>query len=158
MELWFHGVSRGNPEERAGAGAVVTIQPDDTTFHVRQALNGTRTCIDRRFISNNQAQFAALVVALQVLLDCLRQQPPGTRLESLVIHGDLKLVLTQLRGRCACKSQEMQPYYLQALGMLRQCIDAYMTPSPIEKYRIEVHPDIQLLHIPRKENLIPQCT
>jgi hypothetical protein len=51
MELWFHG----NALERAGAGAVITIQPDDITWHVRHVLNGTRTCIDRRSMSLNQA-------------------------------------------------------------------------------------------------------
>jgi ribonuclease HI len=154
IELWFHGRSR----ERAGAGAVVTIQPDDTTYHVRHVLHGTRTGIDLRFISNNQAQYMALVLALQVIMDYLRRQPPGTRLDSLVIHGDLELILKQLDGACKCKSQVVMPYYRKSLEMLRQCIDAYMTPLAIEKIRVEVHPDIQVLHMPRKHNSIAQGT
>jgi hypothetical protein len=99
MELWFHGVSRGTPTERAGAGAVVTIQPDNTTIHARHVLHGTRTCIDLRFLFNNQAKYlAALGVALQVPLYCLRRQPPGTRFYSVIIYGDLELILKQLEG------------------------------------------------------------
>jgi hypothetical protein len=154
IELWFHGRS----QKRVGAGAVVTIQPDDTTYHVRHVLHGTRTCIDLRIISNNQAQYAAIVLALQVMMDYLRRQPPGTRLDSLVIHGDLELILKQLDGACKCKSQVVMPYYLKSLEMFRQCIDAYMTPLAIEKIRVEVHHDIQVLHIPRKHNSIAQGT
>jgi hypothetical protein len=154
MELWCHGRS----QERVGAGAVVQIQPDNPTFHVRHVLNGTRTCVDLRFISNNQAKYAAIVLAVQVMMDYLRRQPHGTRSDAMVIRGDLELILKQLDWACKCKSQELQPCYHQALGMFRQCIDAYMTPSTIEKIRLKVHPDIQLLHIPREQSPISKGT
>jgi hypothetical protein len=96
------------------------------------------------------------VVALQVMMEYLRQQPPGTRLDALHIRTDVKLIQKQLNGRFECKSQTLMPYYFQALGMFRQCIDAYMTPWTIEEIGYTLHPDIPVWHIPRWENPIAQ--
>jgi ribonuclease HI len=152
VQIWFDGGARGNPGVQAGAGAVVVIQPEDLTYHVRLFLNGTRSHQDFRSYTNNQAEYSGVIVALQVVLYYLRQQPLSTRLDFLDIRGDSQLILKQLDGTYRCKSPALQSYFAQAGGLLHHDIQNFMAPSEMYGSSIDLHPNIRLLHVPRVQN------
>jgi ribonuclease HI len=152
VHLWFDGGSRGNPGVVAGAGAVVIVMsPAMDARHVRLFLNGTRSDPDhlQEQYTNNEAEYAALIVALQVLLDAL----PPLRLDALEIRGDSQLVLHQLTGVYDCKSPRLQSYHRQARALLQECVQRYLTPMDAAMDRQwQWHPHLRLCHVPRAQN------
>ncbi|XP_073049441.1 uncharacterized protein [Primulina eburnea] len=113
-ELKFDGSST---ETTAGAGIVIT------------SPRGVKTALSFNLdfpCTNNQAEYEALVIGLEILKDL------GAR--ELLISGDSQLVLKQLSGEFKCTSLSLAPYYTAA----SQLLDDFE--------------EVSLVHVPRQEN------
>ncbi|XP_075494675.1 uncharacterized protein LOC142532245 [Primulina tabacum] len=113
-ELQFDGSST---ETAAGAGIVIT------------SPRGVKTALSFNLgfpCTNNQAEYEALVIGLEILKDL------GTK--ELLISGDTQLVLKHLSGEFKCTSLSLAPYYTAA----SQLLDDFE--------------EVSLIHVPRQEN------
>jgi ribonuclease HI len=143
IQITFDGGSRGNPGTIAGAGAVVTLQQQQTsaspritlrTYHIRQYLGIDHSIHLRKKISGindvtcNQAEYNGIVIALRVAWNCLheQQQQDGNSavavgvLDSLSIQGDSQLVIQQLNGTWNCNSAYLQKLYNLSKQLLQR--------------------------------------
>ncbi|XP_073304600.1 uncharacterized protein [Primulina huaijiensis] len=113
-ELKFDGSST---ETAAGAGIVIT------------SPRGVKTALSFNLgfpCTNNQAEYEALVIGLEILKDLWAKE--------LLILGDSQLVLKQLLGEFKCTSLSLAPYYTAA----SQLLDDFE--------------EVSLVHVPRPEN------
>lgn len=113
-ELKFDGSST---EASAGAGIVIT------------SSKGVKTAISFNLAfpcTNNQAEYEALVIGLEVLKDL------GAR--DVLLTEDSQLVLKQLSGKFKCTSISLAPYYTAA----SQILDDF--------------DEVSFVHVPRLEN------
>ncbi|XP_075500010.1 uncharacterized protein LOC142538587 [Primulina tabacum] len=76
--------------------------------------------------TNNQAEYVALVIRLEILKDLGAKE--------LLISGDSQLVLKQLSGEFKCTSLSLAPYFTAA----SQLLDDFE--------------EVSLVHVPRQEN------
>ena len=113
FQMFFDGVSRGNPGH-AGAAAAV--------YETKQKY---RDCIwfDSEYIgnskTNNQAEYSALIVGLEY---CARQ-----RFANLEICGDSELVIRQLKDEYEVKHKKLVPLYRKARELISSlpCVPKY---------------------------------
>src|SRR5689334_3679230 len=96
------GASRGNP----GAAAFAYTIASDGQPVIEEA-----GCLGR--ITNNQAEYAALVRALEHAVRL------GTH-NRLLIHSDSELMVKQMRGEYKVKNEDLRDLYEQARSMVRQ--------------------------------------
>ncbi|XP_073277708.1 uncharacterized protein [Primulina huaijiensis] len=113
-ELKFDGSST---ETAAGAGIVIT---SPRSVKTALSFNLGFPC------TNNQAEYEALVIGLEILKDL------GAR--ELLISGHSQLVLKQLSGEFKCTSLSLAPYYTAA----SQLLDDFE--------------EVSLIQVPRQEN------
>ena len=109
LRIFFDGSCEPiNPGGTAGFGAVI--------FESRKLLWQTSGALDPRDgpTSNNVAEYAALIAALEYLLTKRWQ---NRRIE---IRGDSKLVIQQCRGEWEVKSGRYAPYAHRAQELLKQ--------------------------------------
>ncbi len=108
--LIFDGGSRNNPE--FGYGSYLLITPEGSAEPHRMEFG--------RGVTNNQAEYMALVAGLQALLAIL--QAPGRKPEEvdLEVRGDSSLVINQLLGRWRVRHPGLQPLYREARQMLNR--------------------------------------
>ncbi len=99
--ITFDGGSRGNPGPAAGAGVLWIGRRE---IGSRGVYLGERT--------NNQAEYAGLIAGLGLALE---HGAPG-----LIVEGDSKLVIQQIRGKWACNSDRLAPLLGQAALLLEQ--------------------------------------
>lgn len=124
--IQFDGGARGNPGV-AGAGASITIQGDSSfaderrTIHVRQYVGECAT--------NNEAEYQGLLVALQVVREQYRDG-----VNRLIIQGDSKLIIEQLKGHYKVKSQNLVGRY-QAVRQVLNDLNAGSPPTFEHVYR-----------------------
>jgi ribonuclease HI len=103
----FDGGSLGNPGQ--GYGSYEIIGPEGSiAAHTLQFGND---------VTNNQAEFRALIGALE---DLLARTGAEARSRSLAVRGDSQLVIRGLNGEWRVKHPGLQPLHRQASDLLRR--------------------------------------
>ena len=105
--VFFDGGSLGNPGKGYGS---YEIAGSDGTVAARQVQFGND-------MTNNQAEFHAIIAALEDLLE--RVGPPAGAL-SVAIRGDSQLVIRGLSGEWRVKHPGLQPLHQRAADLLRR--------------------------------------
>ena len=105
--VFFDGGSLGNPGK--GYGSYEIAGPDGT-IAARQVQFGND-------MTNNQAEFRAIIAALEDLLERV-----GSRADALsvAVRGDSQLVIRGLTGEWRVKHPGLQPLHLRAADLLRR--------------------------------------
>ena len=103
----FDGGSLGNPGQ--GYGSYEIAGPDGTVT-ARQVQFGND-------MTNNQAEFRAVIAALE---DLLERVGPRAEALSVAVRGDSQLVIRGLSGEWRVKHPGLQPLHRQAGDLLRQ--------------------------------------
>lgn len=103
----FDGGSLGNPGK--GYGSYEIAGPDGTVA-ARQVQFGND-------MTNNQAEFRALIVALE---DLLERVGPRADALSVAVRGDSQLVIRGLTGEWRVKHAGLQPLHRRAADLLRR--------------------------------------
>jgi ribonuclease HI len=103
-QLTIHtdGAARGNPG--SAAYAYVIVREGQPPIEEAGLLGET---------TNNQAEYTALVKALEHALDLGRQH-------RVVVHSDSELMVKQLNGEYRVKNGELRPLYEEAMQLQRQ--------------------------------------
>lgn len=104
--LQFDGGARGNPGP-AGSGAAL-FEPGAAPATARPVWEG-RLYGGR--LTNNEAEYMGLVMGLR--------EAKRRGVERLLVQGDSKLVVEQLRGRWRVKATNLQPLFSEAKRLLR---------------------------------------
>jgi ribonuclease HI len=124
--LYFDGASRGNPG-KAGAGALIYDQTNNKELRSLTKYLGIKT--------NNEAEYNALILGLQYVVDLLAQKITVSHLE---IRGDSQLIIRQTRGEYRVNKPHLKPLANQVQELLRN----------LRKYIAEVN----IHYLPREEN------
>lgn len=95
------GASRGNPG-LSGAGALI-LSPAGEETELRKFL-GTKT--------NNQAEYEALLLALDFLIE--------KKVQNVVFRADSELLIKQLRGEYKVKNENILPLFQEIKAKLTQ--------------------------------------
>jgi ribonuclease HI len=103
----FDGGSLGNPGQ--GYGSYEIAGPDGTVT-ARQVQFGND-------MTNNQAEFRAVIAALE---DLLERVGPRAAALSVAVRGDSQLVIRGLSGEWRVKHPGLQPLHRRAGDLLRQ--------------------------------------
>jgi ribonuclease HI len=103
----FDGGSLGNPGK--GYGSYEIAGPDGTVA-ARQVQFGND-------MTNNQAEFRALIAALE---DLLERVGPRADTLSVAVRGDSQLVIRGLTGEWRVKHAGLQPLHRRAADLLRK--------------------------------------
>jgi probable phosphoglycerate mutase len=103
----FDGGSLGNPGK--GYGSYEITGPDGTVA-ARQVQFGND-------MTNNQAEFRAVIAALE---DLLERVGPGADSLSVAVRGDSQLVIRGLTGEWRVKHAGLRPLHQRAADLLRQ--------------------------------------
>ena len=103
----FDGGSLGNPGK--GYGSYEIAGPDGTVA-ARQVQFGND-------MTNNQAEFHAIIAALE---DLLERVGPRANALSVAIRGDSQLVIRGLTGEWRVKHPGLQPLHQRAADLLRR--------------------------------------
>nr|WMB96900.1 reverse transcriptase [Solanum melongena]WMB97090.1 reverse transcriptase [Solanum aethiopicum] len=88
--------------ESAGAG-IILISPEGLKTELSFTLDFECT--------NNQAEYEALIIGLEILIIDLRAS-------TIQIIGDSLLVLKQISGEYKCSSKALLPYFAMAVQLL----------------------------------------
>lgn len=120
LKVYSDGGARGNPGP-AGAGAAIVDSTGKTLAEVSQPL-GTMT--------NNQAEYWAVVLIMEKLTDLLHEGYPADRVH---YQMDSKLIVEQLNGNYKIKHPGLKPLYGRVME-LRAAL-----PIPIEFSHIPRH-------------------
>ena len=105
--VFFDGGSLGNPGK--GYGSYEIAGPDGTVA-ARQVQFGND-------MTNNQAEFRAVIAALE---DLLERVGPRADAISVAIRGDSQLVIRGLSGEWRVKHPGLQPLHQRAADLLRR--------------------------------------
>ncbi|GKV01604.1 hypothetical protein SLEP1_g14149 [Rubroshorea leprosula] len=109
----------GSSTDQASRAEIIIVSPDGIK---------TQWCFQLDFkCTNNQAEYEALVIGLELLVEL--------KVPSVEIVGDSQLVLKQLSGEYKCTSVVLSPYFATAIQLL------------------EEFDDVSLKHIPRNMNI-----
>ena len=103
----FDGGSLGNPGK--GYGSYEIAGPDETVA-ARQVQFGND-------MTNNQAEFHAIIAALE---DLLERVGPRANTLSVAVRGDSQLVIRGLTGEWRVKHPGLQPLHRRAADLLRR--------------------------------------
>ena len=108
--LYFDGASRNNPRGPAGYGWVL-YEMDE------YGANGDFIAEDSGYlgynISNNQAEYEGLTQGLVYIRD-------NVECDGIYIRGDAEIVIRQMDGQYAVRSQNIIPYYKEAMDVLNE--------------------------------------
>jgi ribonuclease HI len=122
--IMFDGGARGNPGI-AGAGATITIVVENN--HICSSGNSRQTIHVRAFVgcnaTNNQAEYQGIISGLDVTLDKLQILLAGANENvaiKLVVQGDSKLIIQQLKGEYQVKSEKLKPLFQRTQSLLNQ--------------------------------------
>jgi ribonuclease HI len=96
--LFFDGCSKGNPGS-AGAGAVLFNNAALTELWAESSFVGLNA-------TNNFAEYSGLVLGLR--------EASRREIKHLLVKGDSKLVIEQMKGNYQVKSANLLPLYTQA--------------------------------------------
>ncbi len=110
-QLVFDGGSLNNPE--FGYGSYLLMLPADGTVRRRLEFG--------HGVTNNQAEYMALLAGLRHLLEILSTRELSPSRVSLEVRGDSNLVIKQLSGLWRVRNPGLQPLYQEA----RQLLDGF---------------------------------
>lgn len=99
MEIFIDGSSRGNqlgPGRRAGRIAVV--------------IGGEKIVEDVGDVTNNQAEYLALIKALEIVLK--------RGIKKADIYSDSELLVKQIKGEYRVRNPNLKPYYRRVKALL----------------------------------------
>ena len=105
--IFFDGGSLGNPGK--GYGSYEIAAPDGTVA-ARQVQFGND-------MTNNQAEFRAVIAALE---DLLERVGPRAGALSVAVRGDSQLVIRGLTGEWRVKHPGLQPLHRRAVDLLQR--------------------------------------
>ena len=118
--LVFDGGSLGNPGRGYGSYEIVTPAGSLAARKIEFGDNMT----------NNQAEFHALIAGLEELL---KQLGPESVSRSLVVRGDSQLVIRGLSGTWRIKTPGLRPLYAEASKLLGRFRSARLEWQPREE-------------------------
>src|SRR5205085_1016435 len=98
--IFSDGAARGNPGP-AGAGAVIKDAGGKVLYELKQALGKT---------TNNVAEYKGLLLGLR------KAQQLGAR--EVEVRADSELMIKQLKGKYAVKSEGLKPLFNEAKALL----------------------------------------
>lgn len=119
-EIVFDGGSLGNPGK--GYGSYEIMSQGEVYRLQREEFTGSLT--------NNQAEYMTLIEALTWLADDLGENRTKA---TVTIHGDSKLVVSQINGVWKVKNERMIPLVKQAKDLFRQFGKCTITWHPRAK-------------------------
>lgn len=117
--VYTDGAARGNPGP-AGAGWVIFNSKEKLLSEGKKYLGE---------LTNNQAEYQALLLALEEL-----QKQGKTQEISTALHSDSELMVRQLKGEYKVKNEGLKPLFQKAV----------LTLSKFGSYRVQ--------YIPREQN------
>ncbi|XP_058202642.1 uncharacterized protein LOC131317077 [Rhododendron vialii] len=109
-KLLFDG---SKTQEVSGCGVII-ISPEGLKIELSFQFNFQCT--------NNQAEYEAVVIGLEIL----RELGAGT----IEVIGDLSLVINHLAGTFKCYSKELAPYYMAAIQLVQDFDDVTVRHVP----------------------------
>lgn len=110
VSIVFDGGSRGNPGPAYGSFRIQIA--DRETFEPVRLVFGLGT--------NNEAEYKALLAAIEDLLDHLKPLEIDPADVRLVIKGDSRLVIEQISGSWKAKDERMRALRDEVLDLLGQ--------------------------------------
>jgi ribonuclease HI len=140
VHISFDGGSRGNPGV-AGAGAEVITryisaiapkveQSNEKVLAARRVIQRRKKVNHRHYLNahstNNQAEYQGAICGLQQTLNDVVEYARVHHLTrealpvDLVLQGDSKLVINQLKGVYQCRNTNLMPCYRQCLNLLAE--------------------------------------
>ncbi|CAN6583835.1 unnamed protein product [Malus baccata var. baccata] len=93
----------GKDEWKASGAGIVIVKPQEV-YHYYSFL------LDYQGNTNNRAEYEALIIGLEILMDLGAVE--------VEVFGDSELVINQLNGDCMCRHITMAGYYLAATQLL----------------------------------------
>ncbi|MDQ7030491.1 MAG: ribonuclease HI family protein [Ardenticatenia bacterium] len=109
--LIFDGGSKGNPGR--GYGSYVLVRCDTGQQKLRRLEFGEN-------ITNNEAEYCALIAGLRALLGIIRAHGKDPRRYRLEVRGDSLLVVNQVAGTWKATDPRMRTLRDEAVNLLRQ--------------------------------------
>ena len=132
--LHFDGSSRNNPHGPAGCGWI--IYKMDSNGAVREEIASNSKYLGYH-VSNNQAEYQGLIDGLRFIQDhiyCCR----------VYVRGDAEIVINQMNGHYAVRSDNIRPYYNKAMD-----VQEYLENNE--------HVQFTFRHVPRLCNWKADC-
>ena len=122
LSIWTDGGARNNPGP-AGVGAVIARPVEsgshETLVEVSEFIGQT---------TNNQAEYRALLAALEAARHYLTTHGQDPTKADLHIYTDSELMAYQIQGRYKVKNAELRPVYDEAIQRLSQFGNFTITP------------------------------
>mmetsp|Transcript_46418 Transcript_46418/g.112519 ORF Transcript_46418/g.112519 Transcript_46418/m.112519 type:complete len:346 (-) Transcript_46418:1753-2790(-) len=173
FHIQFDGGARGNPGV-AGAGTQIVLSRSaivksssanqsskaaSATKRIQQSQSKTvvkRVCktLVRHYLgdyfTNNEAEYQGLICGLQNVLETLQSQKYQLAIGesvALIVQGDSKLIINQLKGSFECKSPKLKPYFRSARSLLQQIKEDCLQQT--DKYC-----QVTLEHVYRESNKV----
>ena len=120
----FDGGSRGNPGQ--GYGSYTLRRDQDGRVRLRRLRFGDQ-------VTSNQAEYQALIAALEDLIGTIEKAGRSPADFSIEIRGDSRLVLNQLDGKWKTKSLNLMPLRDRAGELLAELGSYELTWQPREE-------------------------
>jgi ribonuclease HI len=120
----FDGGSRGNPGQ--GYGSYALRRDQDGRVRLRRLRFGDQ-------VTSNQAEYQALIAALEDLIGTIEKAGRSPADFSIEIRGDSRLVLHQLDGKWKTKSLNLMPLRDRAAELLAELGSYELTWQPREE-------------------------
>lgn len=130
--IWTDGGARGNPGP-AGIGAVIAV--GDPVDPSEQRIIGRIS----EYIgptTNNQAEYRALISALEWLANFLKQENEDQTNIWLQLYTDSELMAYQVQGKYKVKNVELKTVYEQVFALLQLYAGYAITPIRREKNQV----------------------
>lgn len=123
--IWTDGGARGNPGPAAIGARILQAK---TVLAELSLYLGKRT--------NNQAEYQALIEALEWLIAYLNQKHQLTINCQIQIFTDSELMAYQIQGRYRVKNGNLQPLWRRVMSLLNQFGGYTITPVRREKNQV----------------------
>ena len=120
----FDGGIRGNPGQ--GYGSYALWRNEDGKLRRRRLRFGDQ-------VTSNQAEYQALIAALEDLIGTIKKARRSPEGFSVYIRGDSRLVMRQLDGSWKTKSLKLMPLRDRAEELLAQMGSVELTWQPREE-------------------------
>ena len=117
IKIYIDGAAKGNPGE-AGIGIVLLDAHGKSLFKIGCYIGHA---------TNNQAEYQALIMALEKVLDLGRRE--------IIVFTDSELIEKQIKGLYKVKNETLKQYHTRARDLLNRFQSFRMVLIPREKNR-----------------------